>query len=365
MTEAEKLRNYRDLRVWKQGIDLAKKVYTYTAGFPVTERYGLTSQMRRAAVSIPSNIAEGYARTGTGEYLRFLSIAFGSVAELETQVILSSEFDYLDPKQSEDLLAHLDLIGKMLQGLQRSLEPYRVQDNADEEPLPPIVLRDAPPDFSIGTDEPGCAPPHSPNRADPRNPNSEVRNADKPLKRRSNHMYGKMKDYLAEELKKLEEQKLYKHERIIESPQGAEIVVRGQEVPELLRQQLPGPVLPPRADQGRPRGDRPARLRPVLGPLHLRHAGHPQGPGAQDLRVPGHGGHHPLLLLLRRQRRRLRAAAGRDRTPSSATRSTTPPSSTASGCARPSAGPTSTPTCATWRSWTRPPARRPRASSAA
>ena len=122
------LRNYRDLRVWQQGIELARKVYAFTSGFPASERYGLTAQMRRAAVSIPSNIAEGYARTGTGEYLRFLSISSGSVAELETQVILSTEFAYLNQSQSKDLLNHLDLIGKMLQGLQRSLEPYRVQD---------------------------------------------------------------------------------------------------------------------------------------------------------------------------------------------------------------------------------------------
>jgi four helix bundle protein len=141
------LSNYRELRVWQQGIELAKKVYAFTTGFPATERYGLTAQMRRAAVSIPSNIAEGYARTGTGEYLRFLSISSGSVAELETQVILSKEFAFLDQNQSADLLNHLDLVGKMLQGLQRSLEPYRVRDISTEYNADPAPSMDPNPIF--------------------------------------------------------------------------------------------------------------------------------------------------------------------------------------------------------------------------
>jgi four helix bundle protein len=173
MSEREKLKNYRDLRVWKQGIDLAKKVYTYTTRFPAAERYGLVSQMRRAAISIPSNIAEGYARTGTGEYLRFLSIAFGSVAELETQVILSFEFSYLDPKQSEDLLGHLDLIGKMLRGLQRSLEPYRVLDSCSEEPLYQLILKDAPLNLPGRSSELENEPPPGPSTR--RCPKSEIR----------------------------------------------------------------------------------------------------------------------------------------------------------------------------------------------
>jgi four helix bundle protein len=104
---------------------LARCVYQETAQFPSEEKFGLTSQMRRAAVSIPSNIAEGHARTGSGEFLHFLSIASGSVAELETQILLSIDLCYLDSASADALLNQLDSIGKMLRGLQRSLNNRR------------------------------------------------------------------------------------------------------------------------------------------------------------------------------------------------------------------------------------------------
>ena len=92
----EKAGGYRDLLVWQKGIVLAKEVYRLTRTFPSDEKYGLVSQMRRAAVSVPSNIAEGQARRSTKEFIQFISIAEGSVAELDTQLVLAFEFAYCD-----------------------------------------------------------------------------------------------------------------------------------------------------------------------------------------------------------------------------------------------------------------------------
>ncbi len=114
-------KSYRDLEVWQKGIQLAKAIYQLTMSFPSEERFGLTNQMRRAAVSIPSNIAEGHARLSTAEFQRFLAIAMGSVAELETQIILSTELDFLSEAASHDMLSQLHSIGKMGRGLYRSL----------------------------------------------------------------------------------------------------------------------------------------------------------------------------------------------------------------------------------------------------
>ena len=101
---------------------LAKNVYRATIDFPSEERFGLVNQMRRAAVSIPSDIAEGHARSGVREFQRFVSIALGSVAELETQIILSTDLSYLVNQAKEDLLLQPDTVGKMLRGLHKSLE---------------------------------------------------------------------------------------------------------------------------------------------------------------------------------------------------------------------------------------------------
>src|SRR5678816_2669002 len=87
-------RSYKDLVVWQKGIALAKLVYQLTNRFPREEKFGLVSQMRRAAVSVPSNIAEGQARHTTGEFIQFISHAEGSVAELDTQLILSIEVEF-------------------------------------------------------------------------------------------------------------------------------------------------------------------------------------------------------------------------------------------------------------------------------
>src|SRR3954454_8218900 len=96
--------SYRDLNVWKEGIATSLSVYKLTSQFPDSERFGLVSQMRRCAVSVPSNIAEGHARLSTREYLRFLSISLGSLAELETQLHISKELGYAQPEMISDLL---------------------------------------------------------------------------------------------------------------------------------------------------------------------------------------------------------------------------------------------------------------------
>lgn len=115
------VKSYRDLEVWQKGVMLTKVVYQATSSFPSEEKFGLVNQMRRAAVSIPSNIAEGHARASTIEYKRFISIAMGSVAELDTQIISSSDLGFLDKSAKNDLLKQLDDIGRMLRGLHQAL----------------------------------------------------------------------------------------------------------------------------------------------------------------------------------------------------------------------------------------------------
>ena len=95
----EPTRGYRDLHVWQRSIDLSLNVYQMTRAFPKDEMYGLTSQMRRAGVSIPSNIAEGQAKRSLPEFQRYLSIALGSLAELDTQLILAVRLKYIDRQQ--------------------------------------------------------------------------------------------------------------------------------------------------------------------------------------------------------------------------------------------------------------------------
>jgi len=99
MPDSDKVRHYKELKIWQRGMHLTKSVYQLTAGFPSDERFGLTAQMRRAAVSAPSNIAEGQARSGTREFLQFLSYASGSLAELETQLLLGASLGYCSAAQ--------------------------------------------------------------------------------------------------------------------------------------------------------------------------------------------------------------------------------------------------------------------------
>ena len=118
---AEKSRSYRDLRVWKEAVEFVKEVYVLTSRFPANEIYGLTNQIRRAAVSIPSNIAEGQGRNSPKEFRQFLGIALGSIGELETQLIISGKIEYLSQNELSPLLTRLDDFRKMLKSLSKSL----------------------------------------------------------------------------------------------------------------------------------------------------------------------------------------------------------------------------------------------------
>ena len=113
---------HRDLNVWKKSITLVKDVYVQTKSFPNEELYGLTSQLRRAAVSIPSNIAEGFARNSDKELLRFLSIALGSASELETQIIICNEIGYIKPEVFNAMYGLIVEILKMLISLNTSVK---------------------------------------------------------------------------------------------------------------------------------------------------------------------------------------------------------------------------------------------------
>jgi four helix bundle protein len=114
-------RSYKDLVVWQKGIALAKFVYQLTKNFPSEETFGLVAQMRRAAVSIASNIAEGQARHTTGEFIQFISHAEGSVAELDTQLILSIELKFCSCAAAEPSFALVSEIRRMLNALRRKL----------------------------------------------------------------------------------------------------------------------------------------------------------------------------------------------------------------------------------------------------
>ena len=116
------MKTHRDLKVWNNSINLVTTVYKITNDFPKEEMFGITSQMRRAAVSIPSNIAEGAARNSTKEFNNFLSFALGSASELETQILISKNLNYLNSSNSEKLLNDLNEIQKMIQGLMKNLK---------------------------------------------------------------------------------------------------------------------------------------------------------------------------------------------------------------------------------------------------
>ena len=118
---AEKPKSYRDLIVWQKAMLLTCSVYELTGAFPKEERFGLVSQMRRAAVSIPSNIAEGQARHTSGSFVQFISNAEGSVAELDTQLALSMQLGLVAWRQCQESCALLEEVRKMLNALRRSI----------------------------------------------------------------------------------------------------------------------------------------------------------------------------------------------------------------------------------------------------
>jgi four helix bundle protein len=117
--------SYRDLKVWQKSIDLAENVYRLTAKFPNSELYGLTSQMRRAAVSIASNIAEGWGRHSRKDYSRYVQMAGGSNDELRTQIVIAERLGFGSPKLLAEATTLADEIGRMLGGLGKFLETPR------------------------------------------------------------------------------------------------------------------------------------------------------------------------------------------------------------------------------------------------
>ena len=116
------VRDFRELVVWQRAMELVELVYRVTSRFPKEEQYGLTSQLRRAAVSIPSNIAEGQGRSTTRDFLNFLAIAKGSLNELETQILISERLGYLNEQSRSPLLHLITEVARIISGLSASLK---------------------------------------------------------------------------------------------------------------------------------------------------------------------------------------------------------------------------------------------------
>ncbi len=117
-----KVKDYRELKVWQKGIEIVDRIYRVTERFPKSEVYGLSSQMRRAAVSIPSNIAEGFVRRGSREYRQFLHVSLGSCAELDTQMVIANRRKYIADDESRLLAEELNHETRMLVSLIGALE---------------------------------------------------------------------------------------------------------------------------------------------------------------------------------------------------------------------------------------------------
>ncbi len=115
------VKSYRELEVWQQGMDLVVEVYRVSKAFPQDERWGLTSQVQRAATSVPANIAEGQGRVHRGDFVHHLSIARGSLMELETHLQIANRLGWLDDAEFDAIWAHCQDVGRLLNGLLRSL----------------------------------------------------------------------------------------------------------------------------------------------------------------------------------------------------------------------------------------------------
>jgi four helix bundle protein len=114
--------SYRDLQVWQRAMDLAVQCYELAKRFPRSETYGLISQLQRAGVSVPSNIAEGRARQHSGEFLQHISISYGSLAEIETLTLIAARLKYVTDQQADEVLVRTAEIGRMLNGLRNSIK---------------------------------------------------------------------------------------------------------------------------------------------------------------------------------------------------------------------------------------------------
>ena len=119
--DSQKIKNFKDLRIWQEAVLFAEQIYKITKEFPKDELYGIVNQMRRAAVSIPSNIAEGFMRYHNKEFKQFLFIALGSSAEIETQLIVSHKLQYITEKKLSMLSEKSDKINRMIMGLVKKL----------------------------------------------------------------------------------------------------------------------------------------------------------------------------------------------------------------------------------------------------
>jgi len=120
--------SYKDLIAWKKGMQLVEAIYDTTDSFPQHEIYGLTSQLRRAAVSIPSNIAEGQAHYSNREFIRFLRHSRGSLAEIETQLLIAQNRGYVPKERADELLQQTDELGRVISGLINSLKKHQDDD---------------------------------------------------------------------------------------------------------------------------------------------------------------------------------------------------------------------------------------------
>jgi len=128
------LKNYKDLKVWQKAYQLCIMIYKLTKYFPKEEQYGLTSQIRRSAVSVPSNIAEGYGRKTTQEYMQSLYIAYGSHCELETQIMLSKDLGYIESDDFQKLQQDIGDVERMLKALIKSLQKKHLNPPAMRDP---------------------------------------------------------------------------------------------------------------------------------------------------------------------------------------------------------------------------------------
>jgi four helix bundle protein len=115
------IQSYRDLEVWRRAMDLVERCYAVSVAFPRSEEFGLRAQLRRSAVSVPSNIAEGHGRSTTGDYCRHVLIAHGSLMELETQIQIAGRLGYLGSSALDELLRRTEELGRMLNALSRKL----------------------------------------------------------------------------------------------------------------------------------------------------------------------------------------------------------------------------------------------------
>jgi four helix bundle protein len=133
--------SFRDLRVWQLGMDLVEQVYLVTRAFPRHELYGLASQMQRAAVSVPSNIAEGHTRAYTREYLQHVAMAQGSLAELQTQLEIAARLAYLSPAQLTPLIEQATVLARQLYALRNALTRADGSRSPTPNPQPPTPVR--------------------------------------------------------------------------------------------------------------------------------------------------------------------------------------------------------------------------------